>query len=230
MKKIFGITESGDAHFYEIEINGMEEFITSLSDKLNYGTHVKTLCNFYSHNVHDYGIYQSDINNGLCEVTKSKVLQRSKKNMNDSDDIVGFGIVEFDLEYKSQIAKTLGEMFCSKNRFVDFSKLVHMSNYFDNVKEGFSNSDRLLRKEKIYLNDVEKRIAKEYFLRIIRILSKKIDFKYIGTISKDALDNPNMKFMYKMAVKNSDLNDNQNFEYITNLISNVDNVKLLKRQ
>ena len=34
-------------------------------------------------------------------------------------------------------------------------KEENLTAYFDNVKEGFSNSERLLRKEKIYLNDVE---------------------------------------------------------------------------
>lgn len=230
MKKIFGITESGNAHFYEIEIDGLEEFIASLSDKFNYTTHVKALCNFYSHNVHDYGIYQSDINNGLCEVTKSKVLQRSKKTMDDSDEIIGVGVVEFDLDYQSQIVKSIKDIFCSKIKFVDFSKLIKFSNYYSDVNQDLKNSETLMKREGIYLNDVEKAMPKEEFLEIINMISENISFKYVGTILKEDIDKTLMGLMYKTAEKNTVLNCNPNFKSIMDSVSDVVDVKMLKKQ
>ena len=229
MKKLLGIIHNDDAHFYEIETNNLEDFISYLSEKLKYSVHGKTLCNFYSHNVHDYGFYQNDINDGLCKVSNSKVLHRTKKSIHDSEDICGFGVVEFDLDYESQISKAIKDIFCSKIKFVDFSKLLKMSNYFDNLNSDFSNSKSLMKKEGIYLNNVERNLSKEEFSKIIEKVIKSLNFTYVGTISKDDLDKSEVSLMYKAAKKNSGLNDNQYFKNVTDSVSDVVDVKLLKK-
>ena len=230
MEKLFGIIHSDNAHFYEMQVNNIEELISYLSKKLKYSVHGKALCNFYSHNVHDYGFYQGDISEGLCKVSNSKVLQRTKKTIHDSEDIKGFGVVEFDLEYESQIAKAIENIFNSKIKFADFTKLLKMSNYFSNLNADFSNSKSLMRKEGIYLNNFERNLSKEEFSDIIEKFTELLNFRYIGSISKEDLDDSKMKFMYKSALKNSALNDDPAFKNIADSINGVVDVKLLKKQ
>jgi len=230
MEKVFGVINDGDAHFYEMQIDNLEKIIIYLSKKLKYSVHDRALCNFYSHNAHDYGFYQNDINGGLCKVTNSKVIQRTKKTINDSEDIAGVGVVEFDLDYQSQIVKVIKDIFCSKIKFVDFSKLIKLSNYYSDVKQDLKNSENFMKREEIYLNDVEKAMSKEEFLEIIDMISKNISFKYIGTISKEDIDKESMGLMYKIAQRNTALNSNPNFKSIMDSVSDVVDVKMLKKQ
>lgn len=236
MKKLLGIVVDDDAHFYEVESDELEKFISFLYKKLNYREKNTVLCNYYDSKVHDFGSYQSDIHSGKCRVLRSEVISKDiKKSDAFSEDNFKLGIIGLEVEYQSQIAKTIYSIFNSNPKLLDFSRLIKIYDYFRNGED--KNSDYLSiygvrkanRSKKIELNDIEKNIDMKGFSDIIAGLAKCLDFKYVGTIGVDELNDDKKELMYEIASYNSGIFTIDEFKPLRDKIEKNADVKKLKK-
>lgn len=231
MRKKFGIVKDNDAHFYEVEIENLEELVSYLSQKLKYQIDDTILCNYFNRKVHDYGHYQQDILNDRCKILKErKRLIEKENNPFLEDEDTRIGIIDVKVEYKSQISKIINDIFNSKYGMIDLTKLIKLSNYFKNNNSQYNYGQSKSSKE-IWINDLEKKLSKEDFKKVLKKLFECVDFRYIGSIPVDEIESPDFDYMYKIAQRNSLIFENEDFEELVNKIdsSRQTKVKLLKK-
>lgn len=248
MKKIFGIINGNDAHFYEVENNNLEELINYLSKKLSYKVSDSVLCNYYDRKVHDFGHYQEDINNGRCKILKEKRLMLDKSSDSLSDDDFRLGVIDVELEYSSQVAKVISDIFDTKYKYIDLTNLIKLSNYFNKRPNNLTYDSKIDKKvgllglyhnlyeirnetvnKEIWINEKERMITESDFSKIIENIAEKLDFKYIGTISADDLDNIDYDYMYSFAERNSNIYEYPEFKPLLDKIGIIVDVKMLKK-
>lgn len=236
MKKLLGIVVDDDAHFYEVESDELEKFISFLNKKLNYREKNTVLCNYYDSKVHDFGSYQSDINSGKCRVLRSEVISKDiKKSDAFSEDNFKLGIIGLEVEYQSQIAKIIHSIFNSNPKLLDFSRLIKIYDYFrrgdDNALDYLSTYGvrRANRSKKIELNDKEKSLDMKGFSDIIAGLAKCLDFNYVGSITPEDLTDDKKELMYEIASYNSGIFTIDEFKSLRDKMEKNVDVKKLKK-
>ena len=248
MKKVFGIIYGNNAHFYEVEINNLEELISYLSQKLKYRVSDNVLCNYYDRKVHDYGHYQEDINNGRCKVLREKKLMIDKNTSSLSEDNFRLGVIDIDLEYSSQIARVISGVFNTKFKYIDLTNLIKLSNYFNKRPNNLSYDSKIDKKvglrglyynlneirnktvnEEIWLNQKERKLTEKDFSKIIEKLSEKIEFSYLGSLSDVDFDDLDYDYMYSFAERNSNIYGQPEFKPLLDKIGVIVDAKMLKK-
>ena len=231
MKKVFGISDSKYAYFYEIEIDNLDDIVSELDDRFFMQKKDIVLCDFYNHEVHNYGRYQNDINNGYANVIDTKIMHIDKRNCGISLAPTNprFGVIELTITYPSQVSKIIKNTFntdyySEQYKVIDFTDMIKVVNAIDNIPNDFkydSVVDKRLKymntgfnynkkdapdiNKDIFLNEKEKGMALNDYYNVITKLADNMRFKLVATYSLNEEYNEEIENMKRYAVRNSKL-------------------------
>lgn len=231
MKKVFGISDNKYAYFYELEIDNLDDIVSTLAARFFIPKKDVVLCDFYNQEVHNYGRYQNDINNGYANVIKTTIMHIDKRNCGISlaPSNPCFGVIELTITYPSQISRIVKntfntEYYNEQYKIIDFTDMIKIVNAIDKVPNNFTYDSVVDKKlkymntsfnynhknatdvnKKIYLNPKEKDMSLDDYYDIISALADNMRFKLVATYSMDNTYNEEIENMKRYAYRNSKL-------------------------
>ncbi len=231
MKKVFGISSAKYAYFYELEIDNLDDITKDIDKRFTIEKKDIVLCDFYNYQVHNYGRYQSDINNGYASVIDTNIMHIDRRNfgipINNSNPC--FGVIEIVIKYPSQISRIIKNTFNTdyydeQYKIIDFTDMIKVVNAIDNIPNSFkydSIVDKRLRymnttfrynlkdakniNKEVFLNKKEKEMSLHEYYNIISKLSNNMKFKLVATYDLNKVYNEQIENMKRYAIRNSKL-------------------------
>ena len=257
MKKVFGISDNKYAYFYELEIDNLKEIVSEINNRFFIQKKDIVLCDFYNQEVHNYGRYQKDINNGYANVMDTKIMHIDKKNCGISllPSNPCFGIIELTITYPSQISKIIKNTFSTdyyseQYKIIDFTDMIKVVNAIDNIPNDFkydsivdkrlkyintgfnyNNKDATDINKNIFLNEKEKSMALNDYYSIITKLTDNMKFRLVATYDLKEVYNEEIENMKRYAIRNSKLIEMPIFNsLLKKLRVHVDNFEAAKKE
>lgn len=231
MRKIFGISDAKNAYFYELEIDNLDDIVSTLAARFFMPKKDVVLCDFYNQEVHNYGRYQNDISRGYANVIKTKIMHIDKRNCGISlaPSNPCFGVIELTITYPSQISRIVKNTFNTdyygeQYKILDFTNMMKIVNAIDKIPNDFTYDsvvDKKLRymntsfnydsknaldvNKELFLNPKEKNISLDDYYGIITTLADNMKFKLVATYSLNNTYNEEIENMKRYALRNSKL-------------------------